>query len=105
MDGYVSERIDTERLSEFLSLFFRGKYHKIALDSLILLKKKSMSTTGLSQELDIPRSSLSDVLLKMEKLGMIQREWRYSPWKISSQIGRKMQRYFEIWKQFYEGNP
>lgn len=88
-------------LEEFVGLFFRGKYQKIALDSLIVLKRNSMTTKELAEVLDVPRSSLSDVLVKMEKLGMVYREWRYSPWRLSTQIGRKMQKYFQLWKNFY----
>lgn len=89
-------------LKEVLSLFFRGKYLDISFEVVSALRKKRFNTKNLAMEINQPRTSVNDVLLKMEKIGIVQREWRYSPWALSSQIGRKLKDYFSIWKAVYE---
>ena len=98
MSDMQGDAVDLEGL---MGLFFRGRYRTIAIMSLQTLQQKRMTTKELAEVIGESRTSVSDVVKRMERLGIVQREWRYSPWSVSSQLGRRFNRCYNFWKRFH----
>jgi DNA-binding IclR family transcriptional regulator len=100
----VISRLEAEPvdLDGLVGLFFRGRYKGIAVKALGTLRERRMTTKELAVTIGESRTSVSDVAKRMERLGIIQREWRYSPWSLSSQLGRRLNRYCLFWKHFHD---
>ena len=95
---------DTVDIEGLMALFFRGRYKAIAIRSLETLQQRRMTTKELAEVIGEPRTSVSDVVKRMERLGIVQREWRYSPWSVSSQVGRRFNKYYNFWKRFHSNS-
>ncbi len=94
---YQSEKINLNDfdLEDFVSVIFPGAQKQMRMVSLVILKELSTEPKTISEIVDknkLPRGTAYDAANKMQRLGILNREGKYAPIRISSKFPLSLER-------------
>ncbi|RLJ01663.1 MAG: hypothetical protein DRP10_03565 [Candidatus Aenigmatarchaeota archaeon] len=104
---YQSEKINLGEftLEDFVFVVFPGTQKKMREVSLIILKELENGPKTISEIVDkhkLPRGTSYDAANKMQRLGIINKEGKYAPVRISSKFPLSLER-LSLWYRHHFG--
>lgn len=97
MTTYQGEKINLGEFSieDFVSVIFPGSQKKMRSVALTILKELSEGPSTISKIVDdnkLPRGTAYDAANKMQRLGILDREGKYAPVRISAKFPLSLER-------------
>lgn len=103
---YQSEKINLGEftLDDFVLVIFPGAQKKMRMTSLIILKELLEGSKTISEIVDkhkLPRGTAYDAANKMQRLGIIDREGKYAPVRISAKFPLSLERLAPWYRHYF----
>ncbi len=103
---YQGEKINLREFSleDFVLVIFPGSQKSMRAASLVILKELTEGSKTISEIIDkhnLPRGTAYDAANKMQRLGIIDREGKYAPVRISAKFSLSLERLAPWYRHYF----